>query len=85
MNFTSSNKDVTIEMGKPSTLSASTTDGATTKTHTHAITTTSTGSASAIVQTDTGGNLTTTNSMKFGVVASMDYNATTKSFDFNFA
>lgn len=85
MSFTGGSGNVTITLGTPSTLSASTLDKVTSTSHTHAITTTSTGSASTIVQTDTGGNLTTTNSMKFGAVASMDYNATTKSFDFNFA
>ncbi len=85
MNFTSSNGDVTITLGTPSTLSASSSDSVGTSSHSHKITTTSTGSASTIVQTDTGGNLTAKDTFNYGAVASMAYNPITKSIDFNFA
>ena len=58
--------DRTFALGTPSTLTASTSNGLTSTSHTHAITTTSVGAANTIVQTDATGGTKLNNLMVGG-------------------
>ena len=75
---------IATTIAKPGTLSASSSNSTATA-HTHAITTTESGAASTIMQTDAEGNVTAANTFKFGTIASMQYDSTSKTIDFVFS
>jgi hypothetical protein len=71
MVFTTITGTGTVTMGTPDTLTASTSNGLTASSHTHAITTTSVGAVNTIVQTNASGGTTFT-----GTVNATTFNAT---------
>jgi hypothetical protein len=73
----------TFALGTPSTLTAATLNAVTTASHTHAITNTAVGAASTLVATDASGNITAATAFNMGSAASMVYNSTLGTIDFN--